>query len=274
MADAPEGTDERRQNLENLVRLAHEYVALDTAPSLPGFKAWLAATVKGDEPDSSSDAVEVVTFHRAKGLEWPVVFIAGLERGLVPIGRAETPEAEAEERRLLYVALTRAEQELYCSWAERRTFGEAVVNRSPSPWLCVIEDAVARLAGNAADDGAAAPDNVRRMIDRERSKLRDKHGRGSGERRRRSPLRTGGPLLGDDPDPEVFAALKEWRSTAARAANVPAYVIFHDTTLAAVAELRPMTRDALLAVPGLGPVKADRYGDALLRVVAEHGASA
>jgi DNA helicase-2/ATP-dependent DNA helicase PcrA len=55
---------------------------------------------------------------------------------------------------------------------------------------------------------------------------------------------------------------------------VPAYVIFHDTTLAAVAELRPTDRAGLLAVPGLGPVKAERYGDVLLAVVARHRRSA
>jgi superfamily II DNA helicase RecQ len=57
-------------------------------------------------------------------------------------------------------------------------------------------------------------------------------------------------------------------------AGVPAFVILHDTTLAAVAEARPSDRAALLALPGMGPVKAERYGDALLAVVAEHGASA
>jgi superfamily II DNA helicase RecQ len=51
---------------------------------------------------------------------------------------------------------------------------------------------------------------------------------------------------------------------------VPAFVLFHDTTLAAVAEARPRDRHALLALPGMGPVKAERYGDALLGVVADH----
>jgi DNA helicase-2/ATP-dependent DNA helicase PcrA len=71
----------------------------------------------------------------------------------------------------------------------------------------------------------------------------------------------------------VLNALKAWRTAAARAAGVPAFVIFHDTTLAAVAEARPGDRASLLALPGLGPVKAERYGDDLLRVVAESIAS-
>ncbi|HEX4979307.1 MAG TPA: ATP-dependent DNA helicase UvrD2 [Acidimicrobiales bacterium] len=264
MVEAGAGTDERRANLENLVRLARDYGSLDPAASLPGFKAWLTATVRGDEPDGGGDAVEVVTFHRAKGLEWPVVFVAGLERGLVPIARAESPEAEAEERRLLYVALTRARDELHCSWAERRTFGQATVARSPSPWLASIEAAVTALAGGDSRS------NVRSLLDRERAKLRS--ARGAGPAARRSSR--GQTALGANPDPAVFTALKEWRSQAARAANVPAYVIFHDTTLAAVAERRPADRDALLSIPGLGPVKAERYGEALLRVVAETGRTA
>jgi ATP-dependent DNA helicase RecQ len=91
-----------------------------------------------------------------------------------------------------------------------------------------------------------------------------------------APGRRGGTALvvGAHADPQVLQALKAWRTTAARAAGVPAYVIFHDTTLAAVAEARPRNRDALLALPGLGPTKADRYGDALLEVVARHAASA
>jgi len=68
----------------------------------------------GEEPRGSSsfssDAVEVATFHAAKGLEWPIVHLAGLEQGLMPISRAKTPAEVAEERRLLYVAITRADQ--------------------------------------------------------------------------------------------------------------------------------------------------------------------
>ncbi|MGH9165930.1 MAG: HRDC domain-containing protein, partial [Acidimicrobiales bacterium] len=63
--------------------------------------------------------------------------------------------------------------------------------------------------------------------------------------------------------------LKLWRSAAARASGVPAYVIFHDSTLAAVAEARPSNRAELLALPGLGPVKAERYGETLLALLAK-----
>jgi DNA helicase-2/ATP-dependent DNA helicase PcrA len=75
-------------------------------------------------------------------------------------------------------------------------------------------------------------------------------------------------MAGAKADPEVLEALKTWRARTARATGVPAFVVFHDTTLAAVAEAKPRNRTALLALPGVGPVKADRYGDAVLEVVA------
>jgi DNA helicase-2/ATP-dependent DNA helicase PcrA len=80
-----------------------------------------------------------VTFHRAKGLEWRVVFVTGLEDGLVPIAHARSAEALAEERRLLYVACTRAMEDLRCSWARERSFGGRRSTRKPSPYLAAIE---------------------------------------------------------------------------------------------------------------------------------------
>ena len=91
-----------------------------------------------DGPSNSADAVDVATFHAAKGLEWPIVHLAGMEQGLVPINRAQTLAEVAEERRLLYVAITRAERELHCHWAAERAFGDRTVSRSPSPYLNAI----------------------------------------------------------------------------------------------------------------------------------------
>jgi DNA helicase-2/ATP-dependent DNA helicase PcrA len=243
---AAEAPPEHRQNLEAFVAMAGEYAALDAAPSVPGFDSWLK-TVRNDRTTGDdADVVELATFHRAKGLEWPVVFVAGLERGLVPIGHANTPASEAEERRLLYVALTRAQHELHCSWAERRTFGTRSIPRQPSPWLDVLEDACADLDAGRTTSTA----DWKRRIATEKARLRPRK-------------------VGSGADPTLLEALKTWRSTAARAAKVPAYVIFHDTTLAAVAEAKPVSAEELLALPGLGPVKVARYGDALLAVVAQ-----
>ena len=109
-----------------------------------------------DVDDQDADAVVLSTFHRAKGLQWPVVFVIGLSDGLVPISMARTAAAREEERRLLYVAMTRAEDELSCSWAafaDDRAEGRGAAPRQPSPWL----RAVARRRDALANQ-EAAPD--------------------------------------------------------------------------------------------------------------------
>jgi DNA helicase-2/ATP-dependent DNA helicase PcrA len=168
------------------------------------------------------------------------VHLAGLEQGLVPITYARTRDALAEERRLLYVAVTRAERALHLTWAEHRTFGERTVSREPSMYLEAIQAAFRAKPATKAQ-------------------------------RERRPQRRNGRPDGDQARDPVLHALRAWRADKARAAAVPAYVIFHDRTLEAVAEARPRTHDQLLALPGVGPVKVNRYGDDLLDVVATHG---
>ena len=112
------------------------------------------------------DAVELATFHRAKGLEWESVYVVGLEEGFVPIVYAESSEARHEERRLLYVALTRASRDLHCSWARsRRMANGRSMDRRPSPWLA----AVARVS--RAGTGRATRPDPHRMIAEMRAEL-------------------------------------------------------------------------------------------------------
>ena len=232
-----ESEDERRVSVELLGGLGREYLQLDPQATIEGFAAWLDASLRGDRGGDTrppADAVTLSTFHRAKGLEWPVVFLVGLEDGLVPIGRDLD-----EERRLLYVALTRAEWEVHCAWASRRSFGDRAVPRRPSPWLGAIE-----ASAHPGLIPEAMPDDLRASRDR-----------------LRRPVQPG-------VDQAVLAALNEWRAQAARAAQVSPHVVFHDATLAALAAARPTTTSELLAVPGLGPVKAARYGETLLALVA------
>jgi DNA helicase-2/ATP-dependent DNA helicase PcrA len=115
--------------------------------------------------EAVGDSVVLSTFHRAKGLQWPTVVVLGLDAGLMPIGSALTPAAVEEERRLLYVALTRAEEELWCSW-----FASADgVTREPSPWLEPIDRTIARLqkeaAPTAASEVPARVAELRRRLD-------------------------------------------------------------------------------------------------------------
>jgi len=249
---------DRRRNLEELLRLASEYIAGDPSPTAAGFRAWLSTTIGGDELQQPADAVDLATFHAAKGLEWPIVHLAGVEDGLVPIGHARTPEAAAEERRLFYVAVTRAEHELRMTWAAQRTFGSRVAKRRPSPYLDELGPLLDALrAGTEPVDGREHLPAVR-----------------AAARQRRTTARRAGASAAaaelDPSDQPLFDALRTWRTKRARAAGVPAYVIFDDKTLVAVATRRPRDQVALRAVPGIGPVKSERFASELLAIVSRH----
>ncbi|GMU78988.1 MAG: DNA helicase [Acidimicrobiia bacterium] len=248
-----EGNEEHREHVDALVRLGDQYVDADGAhATIDGFLAFLTATLRDDAP-VDIDAVELLTFHRAKGLEFREVFVTGLERGLVPISHADSPDEKAEERRLLYVALTRAERALHLSLARSRTVGGRVVKRQRSPWIAPIE---ASWTGGAPEGPAdARPARAAtRAVAAARAKLTDP---------RSGPADTLTPA-----DAELFGALVEWRRNQARVAAVPAYVIFDNATLQGIATARPSSRNQLLAISGIGPVRAERHGDAVLRIVA------
>ena len=108
-----------------------------------------------DENPSDRDRVVLTTFHRAKGLQWPTVIVLGLGAGLMPIASAQTPAAIEEERRLLYVALTRSEEELWCSWFDDARSGSRAAARGPSPWLEAIQRTITELEKDAAPTAAA-----------------------------------------------------------------------------------------------------------------------
>jgi DNA helicase-2/ATP-dependent DNA helicase PcrA len=246
-ADAASAPEQQREHVAALARLAHEYLAVEAGPgAVDGFVAYLSAALQGEAPEPGGDAVELLTFHRAKGLEFHTVFVTGLERGYVPIAHAETPADRAEERRLLYVALTRAEHCLHLSYAKERTMGTRVVRRAKSPWLAPIEAAA----------GGAGPPRLSRNGANGLSRARARLAQAANAE--------------PEPDAELFGALVEWRRNLARASGVPAYVIFHDTTLKTVAAVKPATRAALLAVPGIGPVKVERHADAVLDLIRRH----
>jgi len=251
-ADAADAPEERREHVDALVRLGREYLVAEGGPgSLDGFLGFLGTALRGDTAVVGTDAVELLTFHRAKGLEFHTVFVTGLERGYVPISHADSAAELSEERRLLYVALSRAERELHLSWSQERTMGLRVAKRSASPYLDAITAAIA---------GEEPPAEPAERIDGPRA------ARGALAKAR---VRTGAPD-DDEIDLALLETLTDWRKNLARAAEVPAYVVFNNATLRHVAALMPSSREELTAVPGIGPVKLERYGDELLGLVRRH----
>ncbi|HWE57860.1 MAG TPA: ATP-dependent DNA helicase UvrD2 [Acidimicrobiales bacterium] len=231
--------------------------------------SWLPATARdrSDHRSGAPDTVTLSSFHRAKGLEWPLVWVAGVEEGLVPLGRATSPAVLDEERRLLYVALTRAVDELHISWAATRTYGSAAkpVPRRPSRWLDAV---VTALEAERADSVAPPAGEWRARLSRQRAQLREsaeRAGRPAGRHR---------PANWPAPDEQVRSAVVAWRLEAARHSGVPPQVLLHDVTVDALAALRPATMDELLTMPGFGPVKAARYGPVLLDILADRAQSA
>jgi len=197
-----------------------------------------------------ADGVTLATFHAAKGLEWDAVFLCGLQDGTLPITYAETPAAIEEERRLLYVGMTRARLELHLSWSLARNPGGRA-SRRPSRFLDPL-----------------LPDEARAQRDQPR------HRKVAGCRECGRPLTTGAEKkrgrCADCPasyDEELFERLREWRKERAGEESVPAFVVFTDATLQLIAEQKPRTPEALLRISGIGRSKLERYGEDVLALV-------
>jgi DNA helicase-2/ATP-dependent DNA helicase PcrA len=128
---APEELPDARAHLQELMTAAEEHATLSE------FLQEIALLTSVDDKEDERDQVQLLTIHAAKGLEWPIVFVAGLEEGTLPHERSlATPESVEEERRLCYVALTRAGERLYLSWAAGRVRGQQA---KPSRFLGEIE---------------------------------------------------------------------------------------------------------------------------------------
>ena len=160
----------RRSHLEALGELVDECCQAVPNADLDVFRSWSRGVLgaRGGEQGFDRRGVTLTTFHRAKGLEWAVVVVAGCEDGLVPHRRSRSPEARDEERRLAYVAATRASEELHLTWAARRSGPWGVRTATRSPFLDDLEQAVApegddrstragRLAGLSAARAALVP---------------------------------------------------------------------------------------------------------------------
>jgi DNA helicase-2/ATP-dependent DNA helicase PcrA len=256
--EPPGGAAQRAQweSLLALVELAEELVAVEPTADLRRFAAELDTRAEASHPPTVQ-GVTLASLHAAKGLEWDAVYLVGLVDGTLPIQHADgDDEAIEEERRLLYVGITRARRLLSLSWALSRQPGGGRRRRRSRFLYGLIPD----------EHPAARVPNA---------------GRGSGGAKPRCRV-CGKPLLGtipmklrrcddcpSDVNVELLDRLKDWRRSTAKEQQVPAYVVFTDATLTAIAEQRPADTSALVAIPGIGAGKLDRYGAAVLALVAD-----
>jgi DNA helicase-2/ATP-dependent DNA helicase PcrA len=156
IADATDESEDRRRNLNELVNAALQYQEETDEGSLEEFLASAALASDADSKDGQQDRVTLMTLHASKGLEFPVVFLVGLEQGLFPSYRSlDDPAALEEERRLCYVGITRAKERLFLSHAsERRLWGGMREPAVPSVFLSELPEQL--LQGDLPHSGGAA----------------------------------------------------------------------------------------------------------------------
>lgn len=264
---------ERWEALAALVQLAEEYAAtpevvpigeaaaVERPVTLADFTEELARRA-AQQHVPTVDGVTLASLHSAKGLEWDAVFLVGLAEGTLPTTYAKTVEQVEEERRLLYVGITRARQWLWLSYAAARSPGGRA--RRPSRFLPQLD----RSGGTERATGGAGP--ARRP---ERRRTQIVSCRICGATLLAGPDRKLGrcPTCPSDIDDELHERLREWRQRVAGAQKVPAYVVFTDATLIALAERRPGRPEELIAIAGIGPRKLGLYGDSVLALVGGAG---
>lgn len=207
--------------------------------------------------------VTLATIHAAKGLEWSAVIVAGCVEGGLPHAQSQTPQAIEEERRLFYVAVTRAKRHLLLTWSRSRQPGGRAT-RQRSRFLEALDPASATLGD--AGRGSVRRGRASRASTRQGPAACRSCGRSlvTGAERARVRCRTCPPTAHE----ATIDQLRAWRLERAREREVPAYVVFTDATMEALAELLPQDVDELLAISGIGPDKVDRYGDDLLALLA------
>ena len=134
--DEAERGEERWENIQEFRNTAHDFIGLQTSEALMAFLESISLVSDVDNLNETVDAPTLITLHQAKGLEFPVVFIVGMEEGMLPHSRSlEDPSEMEEERRLAYVGVTRAKERLYLMRAFRRGFRGMTGPSKPSRFL-------------------------------------------------------------------------------------------------------------------------------------------
>ncbi|KPH99381.1 UvrD-like DNA helicase [Actinobacteria bacterium OK074] len=272
---------ERWESLAALVHLAQDFVTTKPDATLGDLVAELDERA-GAQHAPTVQGVTLASLHSAKGLEWDVVFLVGVAEGMMPITYAKTDEQIEEERRLLYVGVTRAREHLSLSWALSRSPGGRP-SRRPSRFLDGLRPGSGAAAGRGAAGGRGGAGGVERGF----------AGSGASGATAAVPARHRGPrtvarcrvcgrTLNDagemklmrcedcpsDMDEGLYERLREWREGEARRSGQPGFCVFTDKTLMAIAEAVPDDAGELARIPGVGVRKFNRYGADVLAICA------
>jgi len=246
---------DRWESLQAIVAQAGDFAAAQPEADLGGFVDELDRRA-AEQHAPVAEGVTLATLHAAKGLEWDAVFLAGMHEGTMPIVYAEGPAAVEEERRLLYVGITRAREHLSVSWSLARNPGSRS-SRKPSRFLAGVRPQVgsdtAPVRPTTASRGKKGPAHCR-VCNAPLASTKE----------RKVARCEDCPATYDE---ALFDRLRDWRKGRAEEEKVPAYVVFTDLTLQAIAEVKPADTAALLRINGIGSAKLDKYGEEVLALV-------
>ncbi|WP_206306539.1 ATP-dependent DNA helicase UvrD2 [Streptomyces malaysiense] len=262
---------ERWESLAALVNLAQDLSAARPGATLADFVAELDERA-GAQHAPTVQGVTLASLHAAKGLEWDAVFLVGVAEGMLPISYARTDEQIEEERRLLYVGVTRARERLHVSWSLSRSPGGRHSRRA-SRFLDGLRPGTTATVGR----GAGSAGGVERGV-------RGADTTAVPRRAQRSPARCRvcGRTLTDagemklmrcedcpsDMDEGLYERLREWRAVQAANSGQPDFCVFTDRTLMAIAETRPDSSAELSRIPGVLSRKLRSYGAEVLAICA------
>ncbi|KUO17045.1 ATP-dependent DNA helicase UvrD2 [Streptomyces dysideae] len=262
---------ERWESLAALVNLAQDFAAAKSGATLADLVAELDERANAQHAPTVQ-GVTLASLHSAKGLEWDVVFLVGVAEGMMPITYAKTDEQIEEERRLLYVGVTRARQHLHVSWSLSRSPGGRP-NRRPSRFLDGLRPGSTGAAGRTATGGTGGvergftsrPGAVPRRTQRTPARCRV-CGRTLTDAGEMKLMRC--EDCPSDMDEGLYERLREWRAVQAQRSGQPAFCVFTDKTLMAIAEGAPDEEGELARIPGVGVRKLNRYGADVLAICA------
>ncbi|SES24967.1 ATP-dependent DNA helicase, Rep family [Streptomyces sp. yr375] len=265
---------ERWESLAALVGLAQDFAAAQPGATLADLVAELDERA-GAQHAPTVQGVTLASLHSAKGLEWDVVFLVGVAEGMMPISYAKTDEQVEEERRLLYVGVTRARERLHVSWALARSPGGRP-SRRPSRFLDGLRPGSGTAAGRGGAVGtggiergftgtAVGAPTVPRRIQRTPARCRV-CGRTLTDAGEMKLMRC--EDCPSDMDEGLYERLRDWRALQATRGGQPAFCVFTDKTLMAIAETVPEEEGELARIPGVGVRKLNRYGADVLAICA------